>query len=1392
MSINSAMILTSFSFATAFYRAAASYVAAASYIAAALKAIRRQSSVFLLGLCSVVCSASAMASQADIRFNHLSRQQGLSQSFILSVAQDKNGFMWFGSQGGLNRFDGYEVKIFTRDESEGSLPGSTVRALLSDSKGRLWVGTENGGFSQYQFESETFTTYNTENSQLPTNRIRSLHEDARGQIWIGTDGGGLWRFDPTLKEFYVATPKFADETIFAIASGNGGELWVGTRSGLFEVTSNRGLVPALAEQQAGARMSGVHIRSVLQTLDGTLWVGTENAGAFRIAADGSYENFVVGDASESISGMQVTRILQDDRGDIWLATSGGLDHVTMEGFVAHQSDPANPRSLSNDIVVDLFQDRGGVMWIATFGGLNYWSRSEYLAKHVSANRRLENSLSSAAVTSLSESSDGTVWVGTFRGGLNEIQPSGLIRHHRADVNDPASIPEDTVMSLYVDSKERLWVGTRSAGLAVFDADLGLMKLFDQSAEIPFRLSSNAITSITESEYGEMLVGTYGGGLNRIDLNNFEVTSIQASRGEAGTLQSNRIMTVFEDSTGHLWLGTDGSGLAYYDRYREKFTHFDTDEVSGFMANFVMEVAEDSEGNLYFGTLNGGLFRLDSKSQMVDQFEFEQVTEQDGLSSNIVYGLLVDDSDQVWLSSNAGLNRYDPVSGAVSYLGLSNGLQDLEFNAGAAHKLSNGELLFGGVNGLNRIDPTQVETNTHVPPVAITSVAKQGERFSPALLGANGITLSHQDYVLEFRFAGLDYANAAMNQYRYRLVGLDESWIEAGTRRYASYTNLEQGRYVFEVLAANSDGVWGTIPARLAVKVAPAPWHSWWAYVSYAIGVCLLILLTYRARRTRLAHVAEVQSINLRLLSEVDVRKEKETQVNVEREKSQRYLDVAEVALVSLDVEGTVLHVNEKADGTFNSGVDPILGRSLMDLVSVQQRNGLRQKILSVFDGEDSGEHLECEMSAANGTLHTLIWRFAPLTETDGHVNMILASGTDITELRHLEKSVQFREKLNALGTLSAGIAHDFNNILTAIAGYSSLALEQVRGQGEVEDFIRHIESATERATALVARILSVSQRDESQFEPVDIRALALEAVSLLRVGLPTNITIEESYPELPVVVNGDPNQIHQLFVNLGTNAVSAMQSNGGVLKFMMSRRDVDKESIPNGSNLIAGDHMILDVIDTGKGMPEVMKSRIFDPFYSSDSHGVEGRSTTGLGLSVVHGIVQAHRGYIDVKSVVGSGTQFRIYLPEGEANSDSVVVQLRQPKVNKRRVMLVDDEEWVVDITSRLLTMLGHDVQSFTHPAEALEQFKATPEAYKVVITDQNMPQIKGTELIDQLRQINSETKVILMSGNVSPLQDMNENTRFMAKPYKFDTLKTVLAALGISDGDKSHGEGSS
>lgn len=1329
-----------------------------------------------------------VAASPDIRFHQLSRQEGLSQSFVLTAAQDQQGFMWFGTQGGLNRFDGYEVKRFTRGEGASALPDNTIRDLLVDSEGRLWIGTENGGLSQYHFDSESFTTFNSQNSKLVTNRIRVLYEDTAGQIWVGTDGAGLWRFFPETGDFFQAL-KGSTLSVLSLSERQEGGLWLGSNDGLFLYENGVGIYPAFSKTAFGAQIQAEPVRSLLSVEGGRLWVGTESKGAYLVDASGEFFQFdTTSPLDRRISGQQVSKVMKDDRGEIWLATSGGLNHLSTLGVRSYRRDPANPFSLSNDLVYDVFQDAGGVMWIATFGGVSYWSRSEYVAEHITASQRQANALSSPAVTAFAESSDQTIWVGTFGGGLNEISVDGSIRHYRAgegaSLSPEGRLPEDSVMSLYVDSRDRLWVGTRASGLLLFDAEQGVVQQLNQGNQAPYQLSSNAITSITESKYGELLVGTYGGGLNRVNLDTFTVRSVQ-SGPSPGDLQSNRIMAVHEDQEGHIWLGTDGGGLAYYDRYQEKFTHFVRNEDTGFTGDLVFSIAEFGNGDLYFGTSGAGLFHLRAEDKTVDKFRFTQISEDDGLSSNSIYGLLIDNANMLWLSSNAGLSRLD-MAGGVYHLGLGNGLQDLEFNSGAALKLSNGDLLFGGIRGFNRIEPARVEKNPHAPPVVITSVSKQGVLLAPTLAAETGVELTHRDYFLEFRFAGLDFANSMGNQYRYRLNGLDNEWIEAGTRRYVSYTNLKPGNYVFEVLAANSDGVWGDQPAQMSVFVSPAPWLSWWAYVCYTGLVFIIGLLSIRAFRIRRMYVAEIQAVNQRLLDEVETRKEKEAEIWSEREKTQRHLDVAEVALIALDVEGTVLQFNEKAENTFVKEGKPFVGSNLLEYVDIRQRNDLRQKILSVFDGEDDGTHLECRVSVKDGKQRILIWRFAPLSVTGGHANMILASGTDITELRSLEKSVRFREKLSSLGTLSAGIAHDFNNILTAITGYSSLALDKVRGQGEVEEFIRNIEQASTRAAELVARIVSVTQIDEGQFKSLDVNNVLVETVGLLKGSLARDIQLSVNHPVQPVWINGDATQIQQMLMNLGTNAALAMKEQAGKLSFELELAQLAAGEVPLGSTLAPGQYAVLDVVDTGRGMPEAMKQKIFDPFYSSDGLGFGDRPGTGLGLSIVHGIVLAHRGYIDVDSEVDRGTRFRIYFPIAEESSSGTVVQLRPPKVNKRRIMLVDDEEWVVDVTARLLTTLGFEVESFTQPYEALDRFKSSPKDFALVITDQNMPQIKGTELIEGLRKVNSQIKVLMMSGNVSPLLDENHITAFMGKPFKLESLQSALSHLRVDADDRT------
>ncbi|MFN3238830.1 MAG: two-component regulator propeller domain-containing protein, partial [Pseudomonadales bacterium] len=724
---------------------------------------------FLLG--SMLLLISAFSEASGIRFQHLSREEGLSQSFVLSIAQDREGFMWFGTQSGLNRFDGDEVRVFTQAQG---LPDNIIRALLADSRGRLWVGTDNGVVVLYQPEAERFVPVNAGNSGLATNRVRTLFEDASGNILVGTDGAGVWRFDEKLENFtpYVSFAEPLSQSIWALAETANGDLLIGTGQGLYRKTAGEGLVSAFGDVQLG-KLGEVHVRALLNDAEGNIWVGTENSGLVKVLKGGGSHTF---EFAADLSGRQVFHLLEDDNGAIWVATSGGLNQVDGTEVHHYRNNPDNASSLSNDMVTRLYQDRGGVIWVASYGGVNFWSPNLYIAESYFSRTTPEAQRSSSAIASFAEAEDGSIWIGTIGGGLNKLAPDGSFEHF--DKATPVPLPDKDVMSLYVDSQDRLWLGTRTAGLFLFDPAKGVVKTFASDEPEPYRLDANAITAISESQFGTLLVSTYGGGFSEIDLESLRVQAIATSSDT--TLPSNRVMFVLEDRQAGLWLGTDGAGLVHYDRYRQQFTRFH-DGKAGFTGDLVLTGGEDSQGNLWFGTMNNGAYWLPANSRLESDMQFRQLTTQDGLTSDSVYSMEIDDDDGVWLSSNVGISHIEGIGEMPHALGLRNGLQDLEFNSGASLKLANGDLLFGGTNGFNRIKPEEVNHQVQAPQTVITAISRQGEALPTAYARQHGIELSYQDYFLEFKFSGLDYSRSTSTRFRYRLVGLQSDWVYAGTR-----------------------------------------------------------------------------------------------------------------------------------------------------------------------------------------------------------------------------------------------------------------------------------------------------------------------------------------------------------------------------------------------------------------------------------------------------------------------------------------------------------------------------------------------------------------------------------------------------------------------------------
>ena len=1367
--------------------------------------IRNRTSINLMFYLALifVCPLSANAADKSVRFQHFNRKDGLSQAHVLNVVQDHQGFILFGTQVGLNRFDGSSVRVFTNDSSSiNSISDNSIRTMLVDTKGTLWIATDTGGLSKYNPIQENFTNYlhGNDPTTIATNRVRTLLEDKAGNLWIGTDGAGLELLDRETETFLhpVETGAlFANPNIWALAEGEPGELWVGTNYGLYLFnTGTKAVTQFLNDPLDPHSLSDDRIRSLLWDSDGALWVGTQRAGLDRFdQASGRFSHFPHDPADPlSLSNDTVTALFQDADDVVWIGTLNGLNALEpgRPGFFHYSHEVNNPFSIAHNHIMSIYQDRGGVIWIGTFDGLSYWNQSTMAMSHYAMLEGYDAGLRNNTVTSFGESRGGDVFVGTYGGGVNRFTPrtgrfspfgpfeSGIDGSGGDAAGDGPALKDDRVMSMMVDRRDNLWVGTQGAGVGRFNLGDGTAVYFQHDAGDAGSLSANTVSAILEGADDRVWIGTYTGGLNVLDPVSLDIVSYRHSSSADDSISSDRVVALFEDSDGVLWVGTHGGGLNRFNAAAGTFERIrhDPGDINSLSGDNIFMITEQANGDLWIGTQGHGLNRWSQTDRRNGVNFFERVTKASGLASPTVYAGLWDESGYLWLSSNNGLSRFDVESRTFKHFDTSHGLQNLEFNQGAAFAAASGELYFGGINGFNVFDPAAMKPNAHAPPTVITAIAKLNKPVEhlPRVL-ADGLELTHEDYLVEFQFSGLDFSAPEKNRYRYRLDGLDKDWVEAGTRRYASYTNLAPGDYTFRVKAANNDGLWSTEEARLTITVVPPPWLSWYAYLLYACIFMVVALLVFRDQWEKAQRAGELTDINKVLMQEIEFGKDQELALHREEIRSQTYLDIAEIVLVAIDGDGLVRLINRKGRDLFGLVEEQILGRRWLDYIPTNYQDGMWRQIVDSFSrGYNLPDtHFECTIKTSKRENRRIMWRFAPLSNEGG--DLVLASGMDVTQVRDLEKAIRMREKLSAVGTMASGIAHDFNNILTAVYGYGMLTLKEVEDQQTPFAYVQKIVAASERASSLVTRLLTFTNLEEQDLNPCDLGPSIIEAAALLRGSLPPMIEMSVDIDQELKPVLADPTQIHQLVMNLGTNAGKAMEDQLGTMEITAHIVTLTESNLPADSELKAGEHLKIFVSDTGVGMTEETLMNIFDPFFTSLGLGFGKDKGTGLGLSVVHGIVNGHQGHVAVDSVVGQGTRFTIYLPCCVEDVTLEVVDKPGVHPDVSRILLVDDEEWVTDVSKRMLEPMGYLVTTFNHPQDAIRAFEADPNGWDVLITDQVMPVKRGLELVSEMRVLRPDLPVVLMSGNVSPFDESNPDRSivFLAKPYTLADLRSSI-----------------
>jgi diguanylate cyclase (GGDEF)-like protein len=867
---------------------------------------------FLFLFLTLTLASSLFALEArNIRFRHLSPQDGLSQETVLGIVQDHDGLMWFATQEGLNRYDGYEFKVFKPDlEDRGSLSYPFVRTIFEDHEGLLWVGTDGGGLDRFDRLTRSFIHFKNDPANpgsLSNDHIRVVYEDGQHSLWVGTEGGGLNRFDRDTGTFtrFSHNPSnpasLSNDHVRTLVQDEDGALWVGTdRGGLDRMDTLTGRFRHFVNDSKDHRsLASDQVRVVYQDHDGALWVGTDENGLDRFDRESeTFEHFRHDPKKPgSIADDKIRAIHQDSGGTLWVATDGGLCELRAESrsFVCYSHDPTDPVSLSDNRVTSIYEDHGGVLWVGTYSGINAWNLGTGFFTHHKNDGSPSNQLSGNLVYCFAESPDGSIWIATYGGGLNRLdRRTGRYTHYQHDPKNPASLVDDRVMSLAVDREGILWVGTFETGLDRLDPKTGKFRHFRNDPKNPRSLSKNAVTRIFEDRSGVLWVGTYRGGLNRVDRKKGEFYRYQFDASNPTSLSNDRVMAIEEGENGILWIGTDGGGLNRFDPERGTFSRYSHDEndPQSLSSDHVWVVLRDRQSRLWVGTQGGGLSRWDRGPRHSHKPRFQRYSTREGLPSTVVDGILEDGDGNLWISTNRGISRFNPETEVFKNFDATDGLQP-EFNLGAFYKATDGEMFFGGSNGFNSFHPERVRENPHVPPVTLTAFLKFNQPFDLGhpMSEVREISLTHKDYVVAFEFAGLDFTAPEKNRYRYKLDGFDQDWIDAGRLRRATYTNLSPRDYTFRVLASNNDGVWTPDAQGLAIRVhvIPPPWRAWWAYSLYGLTLAGMVYAYARKQARKLEREAEY---NRKLQIEVDVRTQELAQRNKDLEAFNRKLEEA--------------------------------------------------------------------------------------------------------------------------------------------------------------------------------------------------------------------------------------------------------------------------------------------------------------------------------------------------------------------------------------------------------------------------------------------------------------------------------------------------------------------
>ncbi|MCO5286160.1 MAG: ATP-binding protein [Chitinophagaceae bacterium] len=1164
--------------------------------------------ILFLSILSLFVVITSQAQNKNLQFYHLSVENGLPKTTASMILQDRYGYIWAATSAGLVKYDGYKPKVYILGSPELSLQG--IILIYEDHEGVLWVGTDHKGLFQYDRSADTFKQciYYKENGGTGANRITRIQEDGAGNIWaISSSSANTNQLKWVLNCYDRKTGKsqrfshsdtgnhFIDATFFAtLLKDHAGQIWMGTDSGIYKYDSaiNRfrniqvkkdsmlqvGLVTLFESPSdpgilwmdyvnknfsggliryntnnhsftAYPTIEGVLIqtpvasvsRSPMEDTKGNLWFPDTNSLMYFDKHNNKFIHYHT-NAKPVNSTVTFPLCKEDKTGNIWYNSMfGGLFYFNTQTrtFTHYLANPSNPASLQSNVIRDLLIDHRGTLWLSESNqGIQWVNKAGSQFTVYPDKTESGSNYNFGAVICYAEDIQGNIYMGTAKGLVFWNRHSDSFRLVKSLKPDKRQFLINRISSIYIDGKGIVWYGV-GKNLFRFDPVSGSSKNYlTDTAE----MNSN-ISSIYEDHKGKIWLtanfkGLYGfdpltGRTTQVLYTNSQAFSFNPNNiGRSKELPSRRFTKIIEDSKGAIWIGTE-KGLVRLNP-RDSSSKVYLDEPHGLSS--ISDILPDKDGLMWIGTLGGGLVRFNPETGAIKQF-----TEKDGMLYNTVNKIFYDNSGLLWLPSPRGITVFNPVTGKAQIITTANGLPSVHLNYQTGYnnidggfKTSNGDFLISTTDGFIEFNPSQIERDTDPPlmyieTVSFTKPQSGNKSFGDSVLVAFGhkkFNFQYDQNRITFNYVGIHYQNADQTQYAYRLDGYDKNWINAGTNRSVTYTNLSPGTYTFHVKAANSDGVWSKETSIIIIIHSPW-WQTWWAYLMYALLLVALVwgFINYRSR-------------------------------NLKRKNQQ-----------------------------------------------------LEQKVSERTD--------ELKQSLDN--------------------------------LKAMQKQLIQSEKMASLGELTAGIAHEIQNPLNFVNNFSDINAELIEEAGqeidkgnvsEAKDILNDIKANEEkinhhgkRADAIVKGMLQHSRTSTGQKEPTDINALCDEYLRLAYHGMRAkdksfNCEMKTDFDSTLPKINVVPQDIGRVILNLINNAFYACAERRNLEGFQNLQGLTPYLPTVTVSTKNLGDKVEISVKDNGNGIPEKIKDKIFQPFFTTKPTG----QGTGLGLSLSYDIIKAHEGEIKVES----------------------------------------------------------------------------------------------------------------------------------------------------------------